>query len=212
MHTHQAFMQEIPWRLWVSISSHVTLPCHGFQASLKWAAIVFPTFGPPQRVYWVFPLSNVCNAIIYPCLIVPRGCRGSKFLQNQIVEDNDHILEFERMRLARLQLTRKPPGNQAYVADSMGRLKISEGDNLTRFFFWFTVSLLFTVHVLLDRLDFSSAECLHYLMDVLNNGSTAGDKNRPSDTNYDQDRYLLNMHRIIVILSFSWFTVLDSRC
>lgn len=50
------------------------------------------------------------------------------------MEDSDEVLEFERMRLAKLQLTRKPPGNQAYIVDSMDRLKISEGDNLTKFF------------------------------------------------------------------------------
>lgn len=48
--------------------------------------------------------------------------------------------------------------------------------------------------VLVDRLDFSSTECLHYLMDVLNNGSIVGDKSRPSETNYDQDRYTSNPH------------------
>lgn len=100
-----------------------------------------------------------------------RGCRGSKFLQNQIMEDNDQVLEFERMRLAKLQLASKTPGNQAYIIDSMDRFKISE-----------------------DRLDISSTECLHYLMDVLNNGSIVGDKSRPSETNYDYDQDSQGLH------------------
>ncbi|XP_048130273.1 zinc finger CCCH domain-containing protein 18-like isoform X2 [Rhodamnia argentea] len=101
---------------------------------------------------------------------MPRGCRGSKFLQNHIMEDNDQALEFERMRLTKLQLTRKLPGNQAHIVNSVDRLNISE-----------------------DRLAFSSSECLHYLMDVLNNGSIVGDKSRPSETNYDQDSQGLHL-------------------
>lgn len=108
------------------------------------------------------------------------------------MEDNDQVLEFERMRLAKLQLTRKIPGNQAHIVDSVDRLNISEGDNLTKFFFCVGIFLVFMACFLVDRLAFSSTECLHYLMDVLNNGSIVGDKSRPSETNYDQDRYTLD--------------------
>lgn len=60
------------------------------------------------------------------------------------MEDSDEVLEFERMRLGKLQSTRKPPGNQAYIVDSMDRLKISEGDNLTKFFFCVNMFLFYS--------------------------------------------------------------------
>lgn len=59
--------------------------------------------------------------------LVPRGCETSRLLRKQLMEEHEQGLELERMRLAELQLPRKPPVTQPYYGYSMDGLKVSEG-------------------------------------------------------------------------------------
>ncbi|KAB1199126.1 Zinc finger CCCH domain-containing protein 18 [Morella rubra] len=57
---------------------------------------------------------------------MPRGCETSRLLRKQLLEEHEQGLELERMRLAELQLHRKPPVTQPYYGYSMDGLKVSE--------------------------------------------------------------------------------------
>ncbi|XP_031253343.1 zinc finger CCCH domain-containing protein 18-like isoform X1 [Pistacia vera] len=94
-----------------------------------------------------------------------RGCETSRFLRKQqLMEEHEQALEFERRHLAELQLVQKPLASQPYFGYSMDGLKVSE-----------------------DHLNFPSAERFSYLLDVLNNGSAA-DGVKHAENNYtDQE-------------------------
>ncbi|KAI4294943.1 hypothetical protein MLD38_040779 [Melastoma candidum] len=98
----------------------------------------------------------------------PRGCRASKCFQNQLIEENERVLEYHRMRLAKLQLSRKHQGNPQYLVDSTDVLRSSdESSNL------------------------QSAECFNYLMDVLDSD---GDGVGPSEPEYGNDHESQGIH------------------
>ncbi|KAH9804087.1 hypothetical protein WN944_002209 [Citrus x changshan-huyou] len=100
-----------------------------------------------------------------------RGCETSRFIRKQLLEEQEQAFELERRRLAELQLVRKPMPNPPYFGGYMDGLKISE-----------------------DHLNFPSAERIDYLIGVLNNGSTTGDRVKHVETNYtDQESEGLNL-------------------
>ncbi|XP_022771675.1 zinc finger CCCH domain-containing protein 18-like isoform X2 [Durio zibethinus] len=100
---------------------------------------------------------------------MPRVCDSSRFFREQLMEDHEHALEFERRRFSELQLAPKQHLNDhSYFGYSMDELKHTDA--------------------YAEQADFPSAERFNYLLDVLNTGSTSEEKARHISTNYsDQD-------------------------
>ncbi|KAI4320825.1 hypothetical protein MLD38_034270 [Melastoma candidum] len=96
-----------------------------------------------------------------------RGYRGVKYSQNQLLEDNERLLEYERIRLAKLHFARKHQGNPCHVIDSANGLRPSE-----------------------NRANLRSAECFNYLLDLLASGSVTRDQEiNSSEAEYTNNTY-----------------------
>ncbi|KAL5548563.1 hypothetical protein UlMin_003794 [Ulmus minor] len=84
-------------------------------------------------------------------------------LRKQLIEEHEQqaLLEFERRRLAELQLARKPVNNnQSYLGYSTDGLKLPK-----------------------DHFNFPSSEQFDYLLDIFNNDSATDDNFKQTDTN-----------------------------
>ncbi|XP_015583939.2 zinc finger CCCH domain-containing protein 18 isoform X1 [Ricinus communis] len=102
---------------------------------------------------------------------MPTISDNSRLLRKQLMEENEHALEFERRRLLEFHLGPKSLNHQSYLGCSMDELKLSE-----------------------EHAEFPSAERFNYLLDVLNNGSSSEGKFRRISTNYnDQDSQGINL-------------------
>ncbi|XP_057956354.1 zinc finger CCCH domain-containing protein 18 isoform X2 [Malania oleifera] len=92
-----------------------------------------------------------------------RVCENSRLLRKQIMEEHEQALEFERRRLLDLHLAPRSLTHHPCFGYSMDELKLSE-----------------------EQVELESAERFHYLLDVLNHGSsTSEDKIRHTSPNYN---------------------------
>ncbi|XP_073280490.1 zinc finger CCCH domain-containing protein 18-like isoform X1 [Primulina huaijiensis] len=87
---------------------------------------------------------------------------SSRLFRKQLMEEREHALELETMRLSQLQFSHKPEVNQSHLCYSTNKPKVLEE---------------FPYQTFADQHPkFNSIECYNYLLDVLNStGSTSDD-------------------------------------
>ncbi|GLT94188.1 hypothetical protein SLE2022_119430 [Rubroshorea leprosula] len=104
--------------------------------------------------------------------IVPRVYSNSKLLKKQLMAQHERALEFERC-LSGFELAPEQPFT-SHRSQSKDEFKLTDGDSA--------------------QADFLSAECFHYLLDILNGGSTSDDNVRHTSAKYsDWDSSLISL-------------------
>ncbi|KAF7141660.1 hypothetical protein RHSIM_Rhsim06G0174300 [Rhododendron simsii] len=108
---------------------------------------------------------------------MPQVCNNSTLIRHKLMEEHQ-ALELQRKHLSDMQLAPKAKNLHQYFGYSMDELKLPEARA--------------------EQTDFPSADHFSYMLDVLNNGSTADDKVRLINTRRDDQERLVRSEFLVL--------------